>query len=268
VPEPGDIVDASPEELAEARALAGKAARGLMGAMFDRWARAVDEAGKSQSPRLILEMALVDLCFAEPLAPLGDLLGRLEEMEGRLASGAPAPGGGAPRPAPRPEPTRGAAAAPEERRPAVAPGPAGPPPAAASAPATAANLSPAEKWRRVRTSFEDRPFLMAALDHGEVAEWGQGRLVLVLPDKLMLDQVEKHRKDIERAVTGVTGEVAQLVLRQGTPAAGSAVRSEVGREADAALADQRKREAEARQHPMIRRAQELFGVSPREIKTP
>jgi hypothetical protein len=34
------------------------------------------------------------------------------------------------------------------------------------------------------------------------------------------------------------------------------------------LADQRKREAEARQHPMIVKAQELFGVSPREIKTP
>ncbi len=32
--------------------------------------------------------------------------------------------------------------------------------------------------------------------------------------------------------------------------------------------EQKKREAEARQHPMIKKAQELFGVSPREIKTP
>jgi DNA polymerase-3 subunit gamma/tau len=75
-----DLVDATPDELEEARALARKAvaaaggAAGLLGVLFDRWARAIDEAAKSQSPRLILEMALVDLCQAEPLEPLGDLL--------------------------------------------------------------------------------------------------------------------------------------------------------------------------------------------------
>jgi DNA polymerase-3 subunit gamma/tau len=266
VPEPGDIIDATADELAEAKALAGKAPRGLLGAMFDRWARAVDEAGKSQSPRLILEMALVDLCFAEPLAPLGDLLQRLEEMEGRLSSGAPAPVRAAPPARPSPVPP---AAPPAAARPAVPPNPSFAPPAARAEVAPApANASPAEKWRRVRVQFEDKPMLGAALDHGEVLEWGQGRLTLVVPDKLMLDQLEKHRKDIERAIGSVAGETTQLVLRQGTPGAGSAVRSEVGREADATLADQKRREAEARQHPMIKKAQELFGVSPREIKTP
>src|SRR3569623_2007106 len=58
--------------------------------LFDRWARAVEEAGKAAHPRLILEMAAVDLCQAAPLAPLGDLLDRLEALEGRLS----APGGG------------------------------------------------------------------------------------------------------------------------------------------------------------------------------
>jgi hypothetical protein len=46
------------------------------------------------------------------------------------------------------------------------------------------------------------------------------------------------------------------------------VRSEVGREAEAAQVDQHQRESEAREHPMIRKAQELFGVAPKEIKTP
>ena len=50
--------------------------------LFDRWARAIDESAKSQSPRLILEMALVDLCQSEPLEPIGDLLERLEGLEG------------------------------------------------------------------------------------------------------------------------------------------------------------------------------------------
>jgi DNA polymerase-3 subunit gamma/tau len=276
VPEAGDIIDATADELVEAKALGARAPRGLLGAMFDRWARAVEEAGKSQAPRLILEMALVDLCFAEPLAPLGDLLQRLEEMEGRLGQG----GGG------RPAPVRSAPATTESARPpAFAPPPSREPPAPPAGrmsggppspperrepapPAPAPSSNAAENWRRIRMSFEDRAMLAAALDHGEVVEWGGGKLVLVLPDKLTLDQVEKHRKDVEKAVAAVSGETSQLVLRQGTPSGASAVRSEVGREADATLADHKRREAEARQHPMIMKAQELFGVSPREIKTP
>jgi DNA polymerase-3 subunit gamma/tau len=274
VAEPGDIIDASADELAEARALAAKAPRGLLGAMFDRWARAVEEAGKSQSPRLILEMALVDLCFAEPLAPLGDLLQRLEEMEARLSAGAPAPAVSRPAPS-RSVPAPIPSAIPSSI-PSGAPPPSVSPPAArgerGAAPASPqpveAATSPGEKWRRIRAQFDDRALLAAALDHGEVTEWGEGRLTLVLPDKLTLDQVEKNRKDVERAIVAVSGQPTQLVLRQGIPGAGSAVRSEVNREADAALADQRKRETEARQHPMIKKAQELFGVSAREIKTP
>jgi DNA polymerase-3 subunit gamma/tau len=282
VPEAGEVIDASADELAEARALAGRAPRGLLGAMFDRWARAVEEAGKSQSPRLILEMALVDLCFAEPLAPLGDLLQRLEEMEGRLSTAGPAPAKAPARPtAVAATPPPPVSATPRgEKAPVATP----PPPVsatsrgekeAAAAPASAtppepppAVTSPAERWRRIRAQFDDRALLAAALDHGEVTEWEAGRLTLVLPDKLTLDQVEKNRKDVERAIGAVAGQPTQLVLRQGIPGVGSAVRSEVNREADAALADQRKRETEARQHPMIKKAQELFGVSPREIKTP
>ena len=46
------------------------------------------------------------------------------------------------------------------------------------------------------------------------------------------------------------------------------LRSEVGAEADAASADRKNREAEARQHPVIRRAQDVFGAALKEIKTP
>jgi hypothetical protein len=53
-----------------------------------------------------------------------------------------------------------------------------------------------------------------------------------------------------------SGEAGQALLR-----------SSVTREAEATLAEQRQRESEARQHPMIRKAQELFGTPPKEIKT-
>src|SRR5258708_1418013 len=52
-----DLVDATADELEEMKVLVGQAPAGLLGELFDRWARAVDEASKSQSPRLILEMA-------------------------------------------------------------------------------------------------------------------------------------------------------------------------------------------------------------------
>jgi hypothetical protein len=126
----------------------------------------------------------------------------------------------------------------------------------------------AELWRRMRETVSDRPSLAAALDHAEVVEWEAGRLVLSLPDKLTSDQVEKNRKHLEAVLGAAAGGPTHLVLRQGPASGSSALRSEVGREADATLTDQRRREAEARQHPMIKKAQELFGVSPREIKTP
>jgi DNA polymerase-3 subunit gamma/tau len=287
VPDPSDVLDATAEEIAEARALAGKAPRGLLGAMFDRWARAVEEAGKSQTPRLILEMALVDLCFTEPLVPLGDLLGRLEELEGRLAGA----GGGSRGAGPPPSARSPASPVRAESRsapavqvapppPAPAPPPAVPPPAVATAAPPPTNAT--ELWRRVREGFSDRISVAAALDHAEVVEWGDGKLVLELPDRLTLDQIERNRKDVEAKLAAAAGGTVHVTLRQRGPAGaggstaptvsggggGSVVRSEVGREADLAAADHRRRETEARQHPMIRKAQELFGVGAREIKIP
>ncbi|HVV51573.1 MAG TPA: DNA polymerase III subunit gamma/tau, partial [Polyangia bacterium] len=90
----GDLVDATPEEIDEARALAERAGPGLPTVLFDRWARAVEEASQLPTPRLLYEMAAIDLCAAEPLVPLGDLLQRLDDLEGRLRGGRPAPAAG------------------------------------------------------------------------------------------------------------------------------------------------------------------------------
>jgi len=53
--------------------------------MFDRMLRCCDELGKTLQPRLVLDCALIDVATIEPLIPLGDLLERLGELEGRLA---------------------------------------------------------------------------------------------------------------------------------------------------------------------------------------
>ena len=270
VPNAADVLDATDEEIAEARRLAAKAPRGLITSLFERWARAVEDAARSQTPRLIIEMALVDLCFAEPLLPLGDLLDRLARLEGRLASGGPA----APAPPARPgeRPRLAVVSAPPASASAVAlPRPAAPA-APAREPSRDGTPGPesdiAGVWRRVCESFGHRPSIAAALDHAEVASWEGGQVTLVFDQKFALDQTAKSKVEIERVLSHICGTPTHVVLQVGTTgSAKSLLRSEVGREAEAAVTQQRQRESEARQHPMVRKAQELFGTTPKEIKT-
>jgi DNA polymerase-3 subunit gamma/tau len=287
-----DLVDATPDELAEIRALVGKGAPGVFSVLFERWARLVDEASKSQTPRLLIEMAAVDLCAAEPLLPIGDLLERLEQLEGRLAGSAPAPrsaggsGGGAP--APRPAAPAPAAApgprswasppAPAATSPApapvapppaaAAPAPVAPPPAAPAPPVVGNATSPAEIWRAVLARFESKPLLGGRLAHANVTSLQGGTLALAFPDKYTADAVEKSRKDIEDAISSVVGRPTKVSFGVSANGAPSVLRSEVGTETDAIAADRKRREAEARQHPIIQKAQDVFNTSLKEVKTP
>ncbi|HEY4187494.1 MAG TPA: DNA polymerase III subunit gamma/tau [Polyangia bacterium] len=300
----GDLVDATPEEIEEMRALAtaaiGEATPGAAGdsdrvaVLFDRWARAVEEAGKASNPRLILEMAAVDLCQAEPLEPLGDLLDRLEALEGRLGSsgggGLPSGGGRAPAraltepparasappassttgiPAPSPPSIREAAPV-RAVAPSAAivprPEPASAPPVVSSPPLP---VAPAEAWRRARSAIEQRrPRIGALLANANVLELDATKLVLGFVDRADVESAEKNRADIEQALVTEFGGPVRLVAKHDAAAATSAVvRAETIQEADALAIDKRKREQEARQHPMIQKAQDLFGAAIREIKT-
>jgi DNA polymerase-3 subunit gamma/tau len=273
-----DLVDATPDELREVEALVGKGAPGIFPVLFERWARLVDEASKSQTPRLLVEMAAVDLCAAEPLLPIGDLLERLDALEARLSGGAPAPraggaGGGPPaRPAP---PPAAPAAGPRSwaSPPASAPTPAPPPPAASSpgpkaAPATAPPSSIEEAWRMVLARFEAKPTLGMRLANAHVKSFDKGALVLAFGEKRDLDAVDKVRKEVEEVVSAVMAQPVRIDLVVETVAGPNLVRSEVSAESDALAADKKRREAEARQHPLIQKAQDVFNASLKEVKTP
>jgi DNA polymerase-3 subunit gamma/tau len=87
------LIDATDEELAELEAEAAELPRSRVTQMFERMLRCCDELGKTLQPRLVLDCALIDVATIEPLVPLGDLIDRLNELEGRL-SGRPARAGG------------------------------------------------------------------------------------------------------------------------------------------------------------------------------
>jgi hypothetical protein len=143
--------------------------------------------------------------------------------------------------------------------------------APAGAPA-AAEAAPVEVWRRIRAGFEEkRPRLAALLAHAEIGELAAGRMSLLFRNRADAEAGEKVRAEIEQAVAAGFGQVVRLVMNSRDaapgPAAASAIRSEVAVEEEAQSVDRKNREAEARQHPMIKKAQNLFGASLKEIKT-
>ncbi|MCK5800362.1 MAG: hypothetical protein KAI47_24395, partial [Deltaproteobacteria bacterium] len=87
------LVDATEAELNDLRKQADQVDLSLLQQHFDRFAHAAEEIARSTFPRLLFEMALIELVNAEPLLPLGDLLARLETLERKLSK---TPAGGSP----------------------------------------------------------------------------------------------------------------------------------------------------------------------------
>jgi DNA polymerase-3 subunit gamma/tau len=283
-----DLVDATPDELREVQALVKQGPTGVYPVLFERWARLVDDASKSQTPRLLIEMAAVDLCATEPLLPIGDLLDRLDDLEARLGGGgAPPPragGSGGPSATPPSRPNAPPAAAgprswvspaPSSSRPAEALPPA--PAKAAVAPALASAAvrivksgSPEEAWRAVMSFFEAKSASLAArLAAADVTAFGGGNLTLIVAERFAADGIDKARADIEKAAGEALGEPVRLTVTVGAaPGRPAVLRSELSNDLDAAAADRKSRETEARQHPIIQKAQDVFNASLKEVKTP
>src|SRR3569623_618003 len=95
-----------------------------------------------------------------------------------------------------------------------------------------------------------------------------GAIVLGFADRADVDAAEKQRAAIEQALaTEFGGTVRLTVMLAGGASNAAVMRAEFVEEADALARDKRKREQEARQHPMIQKAQDLIGAAIREIKT-
>ncbi len=91
--DPAPLVDATESELADMVSQAKHEQAPLLPQFFDRFCVTTEQIARSSFPRLLLEMAIIEMVNSEQMLPLGDLLERLEELEGRLG-GSPGPGGG------------------------------------------------------------------------------------------------------------------------------------------------------------------------------
>ena len=264
------VVELTTEELADARARHESAPKGLFLVLFDRWSRAVEEANKSFAARLVFEMALVDLCQAEPLLPLGDLLARLESLEVRLAGGAPPStpsgnrsgdrGGGAT--------TSTAVRASGESGwpvPRAAPQAVN---AALPAPRSRIDLAnPTAVWVAIQSALEkDSPLLASALENAAVEAIDADVIRLRMTESFQMGQVESARARLEAMIEKVLGQPMRLQVRLGESQATMAVPARARVEADIAEQHRHKLENEAREHPMVRKAQELFHAGVAGVK--
>src|SRR6185503_12885896 len=82
---------ASDGERAELERLARAIEPSRVRLMCDRMLRACIDLAESPEPRIVLDLALIDLAAIEPLPPISRLLDRLADLERRLGSGAAAP---------------------------------------------------------------------------------------------------------------------------------------------------------------------------------
>jgi DNA polymerase III subunit gamma/tau len=269
--------------------------------MFDRMMKACEDLGESQQPRLVLDFALIDVAAQEPTEPLGGLIPRLGDLERRLAGRGGASGGrraapDGPRaadpavppaialapPPPRPkEPPPSAAAPHAEDLPPIPPPEVPPPPLPeapppATMPATVDGAPPSgdmlAAWERVIVALErERELnLVRVYEQAKVLEWTEERIEVGFAEDSL---------DAEAAAAGDKVEAMRrfLARHQGRPI-GFSVKLLSGPEKDQARSlieasrerresEERRREGEARQHPMTKVVLETFGAQIQEIKT-
>ncbi len=104
VPDPehqrGALLDVSEAAFERLQAQAAATSPTVVAQLFDRFTHVVEQLEDSRVPRLLLEMGLLDLAHAEPLAPMSELVERLAAIGGgnggARGGGARGPGGAAP----------------------------------------------------------------------------------------------------------------------------------------------------------------------------
>jgi DNA polymerase-3 subunit gamma/tau len=218
-PEAPQLVEGSPEEVAELRALAGRCDVARLRRMFRALVKEQEDLAWAPQPFAVLEMALVRLATLPTGDEVSALLSRLEALEARLRGAGPA--GAPPTPAARkPERPRGAGGA------------GTPEPGADAAPLSGADASlpPAVVFDRLRAfAGKQDPGLFAALDGGELVRVEAAKLRLRVPAGFAARRLEPKRAALERACQGFFGRPVAVeieVVGEAPPAPGAAQASD------------------------------------------
>jgi len=291
--DPGPLLDATEAELAELQQQAAGDEPALLPQHFDHFARVTEEIARSSFPRLLLEMAAIEMVNAEPLLPLGDLLQRLELLESRLGGGSVGGGVGSPpsfspsrgrgrqqgQPGRRAAPPRGQPAR-QEAAPAQQAAPAEPEPRAAASPPrspapSGGNGRSMESWQALLERVMERePVAASAFAAGRMVSWSGDTVVLGYPEGSFELQWARDQKKLEAftaACSQQAGRPLSVEIRalspdeQATPEVMQASAfQEQARKRDETARTLRE---EAEGHPITRIFVETFGAKINGITT-
>ena len=237
--------------------------------MCDRMLRACIDLAESPEPRIVLDLALIDLAAVEPLPPISRLLDRLADLEKRLGPGATGPAAPPPPRSPTPRP-RGPEPAP--RAAAAPPPPPLPEPPATPVPTASAGNDPLVAWEGVIAGLEAARelSLVSIYQHARILGWTEVAIEVGFPPGMAgemasePDKVAAMRVYLGQRFGRQVGFSVKIIDQPGEAAAG---RSIIEAAADRRQAETSKRQDEAREHPLTKAVLDTFGASIKEIKT-
>jgi DNA polymerase-3 subunit gamma/tau len=274
-----ELIDATDEERAELAVEAGGVDASRVRQMLERMLKACDELGKTLQPRLALDFALIDVATIEPLVPLGDLIERLGEMEARIATGGGGSGGvarqaPAARPQPAPAPALVSKAAPPPP-PAPAPAPTPTPAPAPPAPPKAEPQSMVAAWEHVLTALQQqhKMSLFMLYEHARIVAWTADAIELAFrAEDQSLGEMAREKPKLDEMRSFLREHLGRPVniavrLLDATESATAPARSVLEIDRQRSADERKKRETEAREHPMTKIVLQTFGAQIKEIKT-
>ncbi len=188
---PASDIDAIKQQAAEA-----DAAHLLM--LFDSLSKTLDDMRWSPHQRFTLEVGLIKACRIAALQPLSEVLGRIKELEVRLASGKLPPASSGPASLSVNRVNEGAS-------------PYSPPGASGTTEAGHDDL-----WSKMLAAVRSKkPGLASVLDHGRVIDLSDKALVIGVKGSFQLIQAEKRENQdiIEKAAEDVLGRKTQIKLQ-------------------------------------------------------
>jgi DNA polymerase III subunit gamma/tau len=262
---------ASDGERAELERLARAIEPSRVRLMCDRMLRACIDLAESPEPRIVLDLALIDLAATEPLPPISRLLDRLAELEKRLGPGAASPAAPPSRsPTPRP---RGPEPAPRASAP---PPPVPPVTAASAAPAVAspppASSDPLAAWEAIIAGLEHARelSLVSIYQHARILSWTDTAIEVGFPPGMAGEMAsEPDKVAAMRLFLGqqLGRQVSFSVKIIDQPGEAIAARSIIEAADDRRREETSRRQDEAREHPLTKVVLDTFGASIKEIKT-
>ncbi|HEY6009851.1 MAG TPA: hypothetical protein VIX18_00165, partial [Nitrospirota bacterium] len=161
--EPGRIIELPAADIESIKQQTASAGTEQLLMLFDSLSKTLDEMRWSPHQRFTLEVGLIKACSLAPLKPLGEVLGKMQELETRLASGGISPA----RP---PSPAHTVSERPAQYSPAPK----------RSAPASAASGGgQGDRWDRFLSVLKTKkPGLATALEHSRILSVSDNELVI------------------------------------------------------------------------------------------